>query len=555
MDRVQKELKREQLEEETKSYASTDGVVYSFGELFKEILKQFNQGPGKTSLIPSILVGTTLCSGPISSALVNRFGCQAVTIAGSIISTICILISIKATCIETLMLTVGLGTGIGFGLIYLPAIVSVTCYFEKYRSVATGIGVCGSGFGTVIFAPLLKWCLVKFGLQGCYVMIACVVLTCVFYGILLRPVPSGETKNNNFCSPENVPLTIISPADDDNLYANKPFENTNGNGISNGARRYSIHGTLDLPQSPNLLGKNTNSQFVSQPSLVMKHPHYKSNTSLKSHHSGIMYKKDIFYTGSIKSINNISKSNGYLHAPQIVSTTPIPPKDDGKKYGCLPCSLECKDTIAEMTDFSLFRDVIFVLFILSNFLTSIGYNLPYLYLPNLLEEKNYPEAWSSYMISTIGAGNTAGRIILGYIADNPAVNRLFIYNICLSICGIACFANAFCSGLVQYLVYAFTFGFTTGAYVGLTSVITVDLLGLDKLTNAFGILLLFQGIASFVGPPIAGYLCEQMGTYDSTFYLAGLSIGLSGAMLFIVPTVQRYLENRKMKKNASPLKC
>lgn len=68
----------------------------------------------------------------------------------------------------------------------------------------------------------------------------------------------------------------------------------------------------------------------------------------------------------------------------------------------------------------------------------------------------------------------------------------------------ACFANAFCSGLVQYLVYAFTFGFTTGAYVGLTSVITVDLLGLDKLTNAFGILLLFQGIASFVGPPIAG---------------------------------------------------
>lgn len=36
----------------------------------------------------------------------------------------------------------------GFGLIYLPAIVSVTMYFEKYRSLATGIAVCGSGFGT-----------------------------------------------------------------------------------------------------------------------------------------------------------------------------------------------------------------------------------------------------------------------------------------------------------------------------------------------------------------------------------------------------------------------
>lgn len=53
-------------------------------------------------------------------------------------------------------------------------------------------------------------------------------------------------------------------------------------------------------------------------------------------------------------------------------------------------------------------------------------------------------------------------------------------------------------------MYTIVYGSTIGAYVGLTSVILVDLLGLDKLTNAFGILLLFQGIASLIGPPIAG---------------------------------------------------
>ena len=42
--------------------------------------------------------------------------------------------------------------------------------------------------------------------------------------------------------------------------------------------------------------------------------------------------------------------------------------------------------------------------------------------------------------------------------------------------------------------------------MGLTSVILVDLLGLDRLTNAFGLLLLFQGIASLLGPPIAGMI-------------------------------------------------
>lgn len=61
-----------------------------------------------------------------------------------------------------------------------------------------------------------------------------------------------------------------------------------------------------------------------------------------------------------------------------------------------------------------------------------------------------------------------------------------------------------CHDYQTLAIYCSAFGFFIGAYVGLTSVILVDLLGLDKLTNAFGLLLLFQGIASFIGPPIGG---------------------------------------------------
>ena len=61
-----------------------------------------------------------------------------------------------------------------------------------------------------------------------------------------------------------------------------------------------------------------------------------------------------------------------------------------------------------------------------------------------------------------------------------------------------------CNDFWGLAMYATTFGFTIGAYVGLTSVVLVDLLGLEKLTNAFGLLLLFQGIASLIGPPFAG---------------------------------------------------
>lgn len=56
---------------------SADGVVYSFGEFFKEFLKHFKTGNAVTSLIPSILVGTTLCSGNYEKIL-NRVECVAI---------------------------------------------------------------------------------------------------------------------------------------------------------------------------------------------------------------------------------------------------------------------------------------------------------------------------------------------------------------------------------------------------------------------------------------------------------------------------------------------
>jgi predicted MFS family arabinose efflux permease len=63
----------------------------------------------------------------------------------------------------------------------------------------------------------------------------------------------------------------------------------------------------------------------------------------------------------------------------------------------------------------------------------------------------------------------------------------------------------FCNQIVYtHMVYAAFFGFFSGGYVGLTSIVTVDLVGVDKLSDAFGVLLLFQGVAVAIGTPIAG---------------------------------------------------
>jgi MFS family permease len=64
--------------------------------------------------------------------------------------------------IRILFLTKFCISGLGFGMIYLPSIVSVGYYFEKKRAMATGIAVCGSGIGTFIFSPSISTA-VRFG--------------------------------------------------------------------------------------------------------------------------------------------------------------------------------------------------------------------------------------------------------------------------------------------------------------------------------------------------------------------------------------------------------
>lgn len=46
----------------------------------------------------------------------------------------------------------------------------------------------------------------------------------------------------------------------------------------------------------------------------------------------------------------------------------------------------------------------------------------------------------------------------------------------------------------------------SACFASLRSIIVVELMGLEKLTNAFGLLMMFQGIAAIVGVPIAGKL-------------------------------------------------
>lgn len=88
------------------------------------------------------------------------------------------------------------------------------------------------------------------------------------------------------------------------------------------------------------------------------------------------------------------------------------------------------------------------------------------------------------------------------------------------------------------------FSFFTACFASLRPVIVVELLGLEKLTNAFGLLLLFQGLAACVGAPLAGAFMDATGTYDASFYLSGSLILASAIICYPLNCINRWERNR-----------
>lgn len=172
-----------------------DGITFSFGVFYPYFLEYFGEGKGKTAWIAGIFMAMPLLSGPIASFLTDRYGCRRVTICGALLAAVGFVISSFVDNMETLFFTFGIMAGFGLSLCYVAAVVIVAYYFDKKRSLATGISVCGSGIGTFIFAPLSYILLEEYGWRGTTLILAGLFLNMAVCGLLFRDLPWTATMN------------------------------------------------------------------------------------------------------------------------------------------------------------------------------------------------------------------------------------------------------------------------------------------------------------------------------------------------------------------------
>lgn len=163
-----------------------DGLSFSFGLINSELLHYFGESPSKTAWISSLFFSVPLLMGPIWSNLVDNYGCRKMTIFGGLLSAIGFGLSSLCNSVEMLMVTFGIISGLGLGIGYVTAVVSIAFWFDKKRTFATGIGASGTGIGTFLYAPLTQWLIDSYGWRGATLILAGTMLNTCVCGALMR---------------------------------------------------------------------------------------------------------------------------------------------------------------------------------------------------------------------------------------------------------------------------------------------------------------------------------------------------------------------------------
>lgn len=163
-----------------------DGISFSFGLIYTELLHNFDTSPSKLAWVGSLFLAVPLLAGPVMSNLVDKYGCRRMTMIGGTLSCVGFALAAISTSVGVLYLTFGIIAGIGLGVEYVTAVVSIAFWFDKKRTFATGIGASGTGLGTFIFAPLTQYLIDSYGWRGATLLLAGALLNFAVCGALMR---------------------------------------------------------------------------------------------------------------------------------------------------------------------------------------------------------------------------------------------------------------------------------------------------------------------------------------------------------------------------------
>ncbi|KAE8281719.1 Monocarboxylate transporter 2 [Larimichthys crocea] len=174
------------------------GFSYAFPKAitvyFKDIQNIFDASYSQIAWISSIMLAVMYAAGPISSILVNTYGCRPIVMMGGCLCATGMILASFCTSVLQLYLCIGVIGGLGLAFNLQPALTMIGKYFYKKRPIANGLAMAGSPVFLSTLAPLNQYLFNHFGWRGSFLILGGLLLNCCVAGSLMRPLRPPPSK-------------------------------------------------------------------------------------------------------------------------------------------------------------------------------------------------------------------------------------------------------------------------------------------------------------------------------------------------------------------------
>ncbi|XP_008591812.1 PREDICTED: monocarboxylate transporter 14 [Galeopterus variegatus] len=194
---------------------------------------------------------------------------------------------------------------------------------------------------------------------------------------------------------------------------------------------------------------------------------------------------------------------------------------------------------------SLFTNRMFVAFIFWALFAYCSFVIPFIHLPEIVNLYNLSEQNDVFpLTSIIAIVHIFGKVILGIVADLPCISVWNVFLLANFTFVLSIFILPLMHTYVGLAVICALLGFSSG-FFSLMPVVTEDLVGIEHLANAYGIIICANGISALLGPPFAGWIYDITQKYDFSFYICGLLYMIGILFLLIQPCIRIIEQSRR----------
>jgi OFA family oxalate/formate antiporter-like MFS transporter len=137
--------------------------------------------------------------------------------------------------------------------------------------------------------------------------------------------------------------------------------------------------------------------------------------------------------------------------------------------------------------------------------------VPFVHLVPYALEGGIPQTSAVLLIGAIGVGSTAGRFLLGDLADR--LGRAFSFLVMFVGMGLSFAIWLFAASFWPLAVFALIFGVFYGGFVALAPAVVIDYFGAQNASTIIGILYTSVAFGTLIGPSAAGYAFDLSHSY------------------------------------------